>query len=236
MVRLSHLAMQDATLQDLVPPGGLDNRAHYDALVAEHGRDVRSVGWGSRASQRSRFAVFVEELSLDAGDAGGAGHAGEVSVLDVGCGLGDFYGYLQERSALPASYRGIDLSPNMIASARDAFGGERGVELAVEDILATSPERSYDYVVASGIFTYIGGENVELFHRLVEAMYARCTRALAFNSLSAWSPDPSEGEFRADPVETLRFASSLSSRLRLRTDYHARDVTVVVHRMPRAPA
>ncbi len=220
MVGLVHPPMQDATPPALVPTSGLDNRAHYDALVAEHGRSYRACGWGSRASQHARFAVFCEEVPL------------EGSVLDVGSGLGDFYGFLAEKGALPRAYRGIDLSPNMVASAKAAFPG---VEFAVEDILATSADRSYDYVVASGIFTYIGETNVVLFHRLIEAMYARCTRALVFNSLSSWSSDESDGEFRADPVETVRFASSLSSRLRLRTDYHPRDLTVVVHRSEAEP-
>ena len=217
MVGLLVPAMQDAKPPALVPTSGLDNRAHYDALVAEHGRSFRACGWGSRASQHARFAVFTEEVPLDG------------SVLDVGCGLGDLYGYLRDSGRVPAAYRGIDLSPSMVDSARGAFPG---VDFAVEDLLATRPERCYDHVVASGIFTYIGESNVELFHQLIEAMYARCARALVFNSLSTWATDEAHGEFRADPVDTLRFVASLSSRLRLRTDYHPRDFTVVVHRPP----
>lgn len=42
-------------------------------------------------------------------------------ILDVGCGQGVLYHYLQNETALPINYLGIDISSNAILSAKDKF-------------------------------------------------------------------------------------------------------------------
>ena len=61
-------------------------------------------------------------------------------------------------------------------------------------------------------------------------MGACAERALAFNSLSTWAPDPEPGEFYADPLETLASAARSRGRLVLRHDYHRRDFTIYAYR------
>ena len=56
---------------------------YFKNLVSLHGEDIRSLDWGGRSSQSQRFRVLYE-----------IGIGLESSVLDVGCGHGDFYGYL----------------------------------------------------------------------------------------------------------------------------------------------
>ena len=52
----------------------------YSRLANEHGFDPRALNWGSRESQNLRFAVFAQVGRLDG-----------ASILDVGCGQGDFF-------------------------------------------------------------------------------------------------------------------------------------------------
>ncbi|NVL90353.1 MAG: hypothetical protein HWN69_05065, partial [Desulfobacterales bacterium] len=63
--------------------------AHYDKLLGIRAKDHEMVGWGSEESQKCRFGVLCQ---LD--DLSGK------SVLDVGCGLGDLYGYLRNRDII----------------------------------------------------------------------------------------------------------------------------------------
>ena len=56
--------------------------AYFTGLAEKYGNDVRTLNWGSKASQKGRFAV-LEKI----------GNLNKKSVLDVGCGLGDFYGW-----------------------------------------------------------------------------------------------------------------------------------------------
>ncbi len=197
--------------------GDARTRSHFDALALAHGGDVRAVDWGSRASQEARFSVLAT-----IGDLRGC------KLLDVGCGQGDLLAWL-ELQGIDCDYRGIDLSPEMIALARRRFP-KRSFEVA--NLLEQEPpfERC-DYVLASGIF-YLRREAPEEYLRsMIECMFAHCTRGVAFNSLSAWGEELAfDDEFRADPYLTLVTASSITERLALRHDYHPRDFTIFMHR------
>ena len=70
--------------------------------VRLYGNDWRALGWQSRGTQFRRFAVLAEIGSL-----------AQTSVLDVGCGLGDLYGYLCTQN-IWVTYTGYDLVPEMV--------------------------------------------------------------------------------------------------------------------------
>lgn len=189
---------------------------YFTALVDQFGFDPRALDWGSRESQRLRFAVLAGVGALDG-----------ASVLDVGCGLGDLYDWLIGQG-WQGDYTGIDLTPRMIALARERFPD---LHLEQRDLL-TEPigDGTFDYVMASGIFYLRRSEPFEYLQHMVEAMFRHCRRAVAFNSLSAWAPQQDPGEFYADPPATLSFARSLTPRLSLRHDYHPRDFTVFLYK------
>ena len=72
-------------------------RAYHDHRIERFGIEAsEALGWKNRDSQQHRF----EELA-QIGDLRGC------SVLDVGCGHGDLYPYLQERHG-EFHYTGID--------------------------------------------------------------------------------------------------------------------------------
>ncbi|MEO6708097.1 MAG: methyltransferase domain-containing protein, partial [Planctomycetota bacterium] len=192
-------------------------RARFDALAIAHAGDVRAVDWGSRASQELRFSVLASIADLNG-----------ARVLDVGCGQGDLYAWLCARG-IRCDYSGIDLSPEMVALARKRFP-ERSFE--VGNLLDTSAVSAmHDYVLASGIFYLRAHQPEQYMQTMVERMFARCTRGLAFNSLSSWgegAPDPAE--YRADPLRALAMARDLTRRVSLRHDYHPRDFTLLLHK------
>src|SRR5262245_61906308 len=110
--------------------------AAYSHRLLEHGRDVRTLNWGSRTSQEKRFEVIAE-----------VGIEGGMSVLDVGCGLGDFQAWSRSRG-LELDYHGIDVTEGMIGVCRDRFPE---CEFATGDIVTWNPnaEATYDFVFAS---------------------------------------------------------------------------------------
>jgi ubiquinone/menaquinone biosynthesis C-methylase UbiE len=189
------------------------NVEFYTALLERHGANPKALDWGSVQSQSRRFEVLAE-----IGDLSGA------SLLDVGCGLGDLYGWLDGKG----SYKGIDITPAMILAARNRFPS---ADFEVADVMNVpfSP-RSFDYVFASGIF-YLGHSEPFAFMKdMVRRMYEICRRGVAFNTLSAWRIDKDEDEFHADPAVTLEFCHELTPSLVLRHDYHAGDFTVYLYR------
>jgi ubiquinone/menaquinone biosynthesis C-methylase UbiE len=76
-----------------------------------------------------------------------------VSILDLGCGMGDIpiaVANLLERQRRPFDLLATDLSPEVLAVARDRMGSRPGIALAEMDALATGlPDRSFDLVLCS---------------------------------------------------------------------------------------
>lgn len=193
----------------------------YTKRFQQYGISVESLNWGSRDSQRTRFAVLADTADLDGR-----------SVLDVGCGLGDFLAWFQERG-ISVDYTGIDLTPSLIASCHGRFPSSRFLVcdlLAADNPLAQGFE-SFDYVFASGIFYLRSHEPKQYLESMIKAMVARSRRGVAFNSLSAWCPSPIDpGEFRADPAETLETARKVLPWAVMRHDYHPCDFTISLRR------
>jgi len=94
--------------------------------------------------------------------------------------------------------------------------------------------RSFDYVVASGLFyTYRSG-GYRWMRAAIEAMWRHASCGLAFNSLSTWAPESDSTEFYADPREVLSLCRRLSPWVDLLHSYHPGDFTVHVLRNVRS--
>lgn len=201
----------------MIDAGDLEhNVEHFSRLVEAHGTSPESLGWGSSASQRTRFEVLV-----------GVGDLDGCSVADIGAGLGDLYGYLMERG-ISVDYAGYDLTPAMVEAAQARWPG---ASFEVRDILAMADDdKTFDYVMASGIFTFHTTEPMAFLDRMVRRMFAMCRRGVAFNVLSAQTLKPEPGEFVAEPDVVLRTCLAITPFVVLRHDYFRHDFSVYLLR------
>jgi ubiquinone/menaquinone biosynthesis C-methylase UbiE len=190
--------------------------AKYSRLLSRYHLECRALDWGSRESQELRFAILCQIGPLSGS-----------SVLDVGCGLADFYHYLQAQG-IEVEYTGYDLTPAMIDAARRRFPK---IRLEVRDLMATADTSSrFDYVVASGIFYLRRIEPQAYLETMVRQMFGLCRRGVAFNTLSAAASRQQSGEFYAQPGETLTRCLKITPRVVLRHDYLPHDFTVYLYR------
>ncbi|WP_299395032.1 trans-aconitate 2-methyltransferase [Pelagibius sp.] len=190
----------------------------FSSSLREHGQSFRALNWGSEEGQANRFRILCE-IGIGDGD----------SVLDVGCGLGDLYGHLQ-RSGIGASYTGLDITPDMISTARQRFPDAAFRE---GSLLGTAepPLAQVDYVLASGIFYLRRARPFEHLQSSVRRMFDLCHKGVAFNCLSSWG-DAAGGsdEYREDPAQCLEFCRTVSPWAVLRHDYHPGDFTIYLRR------
>jgi len=191
--------------------------SYYDELVRKYGHDPRACDYGRAESQQTKFRVLSEVMPL-----------AQCNLLDVGCGFADFAGFLQERFE-GLRYFGIDLSPEMIRAARLV---RPDLELNVANIEDATFTHAFDVVTANGIFYLLGEQAESIMQSMIARMFALAGKALAFNSLSSWAADQEPGEFYADPLKTLEFCRSLTPWVVLRHDYHPRDFTVYLYKLP----
>lgn len=99
-------------------------------------------------------------------------------VLDVGCGPGRVAEAVIDAGAV--TYIGIDLSPHMLALARRRLDPYQAVELLEGDFLELDVSRTFDVVLALGLFDYL-----EEPARAAAWMRARCTSTLVA-SFTRW--------------------------------------------------
>ena len=189
----------------------------YTDLIARYGVDVRALDWASRESQQLRFSILSQ-----------VGQLSGASVLDVGCGMGDFYEWLKA-TRMEVEYTGIDITPKMIEIAQQRF---QKLRFELKNLLngTEDQEECYDFIVASGIFAHKQKAPFEFLETMVSEMFSLCNNAVAFNSLSSWAPMQKTGEFYADPLKTVSFCRTLTPQVVLRHDYHPRDFTIYMYR------
>ena len=80
-------------------------RDYYLPKLKDEKSDSECLGWENKQAQELRFKVLERVIFTGA------------SILDVGCGLGNLYDYLNERG-YNFEYTGIDILPEMIVRAK----------------------------------------------------------------------------------------------------------------------
>jgi SAM-dependent methyltransferase len=207
---------------------------YYDAALALHGPTARGVDWKDDSSHHLRHAQF---LRLVAGDP-------DASVLDLGCGYGDFLNVLRA-AGHRGRYLGCDLAPGMIAAAK-LLHGERPDRAWHQ---GAEPPEPCDYAIASGVMNVRRGADKAAWGSYVDGIIALLARSgrrgFGFNMLSLSSdPDKRRPDLHyASPSGTLEMCLNRFGRhVALLQDYGLWEFTVLVRQpshvarpMPVAP-
>ena len=188
--------------------------SHFDALVAKHGYHPCGCDYGGFESQQLRFSVLAQATNFSS-----------KSVLDVGCGFGDYADYLKSHFA-NVDYSGVDISREMVRMAKERHPG---FSIRRMNILAEDPGR-FDIVAAVGIFYLLGQNAKTLMQELITRMLELANETVAFSTLSARAPVHELGEFFADPAETFNFCQTLCDQVVLRHDYLRHDFTIYMYK------
>ena len=189
--------------------------AAYEARLVEHGVSFQALGWGSSQSQQTRFAILSEVTKLP-----------KQSILDVGCGFGDYSAYLK-KSSHAGTYLGIDVSPEMIKKAQSKHPDANFVVGSIFDIVETE---NFDFVVASGIFTFVSHAPYKFFTTMLTEMMKRARRGIAVNCLSTFGDSADPGECQLSPARAFEIATSITKWVTLRHDYSSHDFTLYLRK------
>lgn len=197
-------------------------RARYRRLLHDQDDASRQVGWMDRLQQCVAF-----EMLAAVGDLCGLTAP---SVLDVGCGLGDFLDYLRQRG-FAGRYTGVDLVPELIEAARVRHDDQASaVSFIVADILDPDLSlKAQDYVIASGLFDYRTPDSAARLPRTVRRLYDLCHRGVAWNVLGVAPPDR-EDLYAAPPGELLALCEALTPWFVVRGDYAPHALTFYLYR------
>ena len=202
--------------------------SYYTSALDRHGATPRGVDWSSEESQRLRFDQLAKIWERRGSET--------VSLIDYGCGYGALVPYLRERG-VPFVYTGLDISPAMVAAARQLHGGADAAFVGSEAELPAA-----DYAVASGIFNVkldMPEEDwLEYMLETIERLDRLASRGFAFNVLSLYS-DPERRRpdlFYADPLFLFDHCKTRFSReVALLHDYPLYEFTLLVRKTEGRP-
>lgn len=202
---------------------------HYERCLERHGATPAGADWPNVADLAVRFQTLLRLLD-------GAAPQPRPVLLDLGCGPGLLVDYLTATGRLnTVEYRGIDLSPAMVAAARERWSdGDFSCRDVVTDPL---PEQSVDYVIMNGVLT----EKQTLSHEvmaniakeLIASVFTAARVGIAFNTMNRHVDWQRPDLFHWGFDELSAFLSERVSRhYAFRSDYGLYEYTTFVWRAP----
>lgn len=186
----------------------------YASLVTRHGHSPDAVRM-SADGQQFRFAKLLE-----VGDLSGC------SVLDLGCGCGDFYPVLTGRYP-DADYEGMDIVGGMVETARSAYPSGR---FSQRDVLADGIGRTYDYILMSALFNDPLPDPPGFLRAVVSLAFDSATVGIGFNFISSHVGHVDDGLAYHNPAQVLDFViNDLTWRVTMEHHYERCDVAVFAY-------
>jgi SAM-dependent methyltransferase len=185
----------------------------YNKRLELYGRDVRTVGWGSRADQLMRFEVLLRNLDLRG-----------KSFLDVGCGLGDLVPFLNDRTNGDFQYIGIDVAETLVEDAK-YLHTYRGCDFLHGDIFSIDVPK-VDIAVLSGALSLRTPGITEYAQQTLERMYLLSREAACLNFLSKYVDYELEKNAHYSPEVVFGWSRRISQRVNLIHDYPLYEFTI----------
>jgi SAM-dependent methyltransferase len=191
---------------------------HWDNMARQPGGDLAKVDTSAH-SQSYRFMMFSRFNDLRG-----------ASLLDVGCGVGDFWAHL--RGLAPDTrYTGVDLSAAMVERCRERFPEAR---FEAVNLLTWDTEERWDYVTAFAIHNIVTEKGWDILEANTRRQFEFCRVAAHLSLLTTQFQGYAPHIQPWDPARLLALAFSLTPYVSLRHDYLPHDFSITMYREPLA--
>jgi SAM-dependent methyltransferase len=188
----------------------------YDARYKKFGNSIKTLASGMDERRQMRFDMMT-----------GVGIEDRDSVLDLGCGFGDYLDYLNSHN-IKANYTGYDINPTLIAEAKKRFSDE---QFEVKDVVHDEwPE--FDYIISSSCFNLPlkSQDNYEFIAQLLQSAYDHSRKGVAIDLLSSYVDFKSEEGFHYEPEKIFSIAKNITKKVCLRHDYPLFEFTIYLYK------
>lgn len=189
-------------------------RSRYQKRIAVDGTTFKSMNSGTEEKQKLRHSIHSEIIKPGA------------SVLDLGCGIGQFYENLKS-SGIPFSYTGIDIVPEYIEHCKKNFPDAK---FLLRNIFTDGIPGTYDVVIASQVFNakFPNSDNFEIMKSFISLAFASSKYAISFDALTSYCDFFAPELFYYEPEKVFGFCKGLSRLVKLRHDYLPFEFTTQV--------
>jgi SAM-dependent methyltransferase len=186
----------------------------YNKRLEQYGYDPRTLGW-TKGKQDIRFNALIQIAEIR-----------DTSILDVGCGFGDLYGFLK-RKKISCDYTGIDINKNLITIGKEKYPE---AHLICAEFENDPFNQEYDWIVSSGMFNHRIKNNMQFIKNSVKKMFKMSKKGVAIDFISSYVNFKYEEVYYSNPEAIFRFCKSLSRRVSLKHDYLPFEFCVYIYR------
>ncbi len=178
----------------------------YRERLQKLGPGIDALASGTTERRATRFGILSS-----------LGNMQGASVLDIGCGLADFYAYILE-NGIEANYTGYDITEDFIQIAQERFPNGH---FEVRDIQTQGIPTRFDYIVSSQTFNnrFMHDDNTQVMQDVLRIAYEACDKGLAVDMMTSYVDFKEDHLFYYQPEDIFRYAKSLTKRVMLRHDY-----------------
>ncbi len=182
----------------------MNNKKFYSESIKEFGISAQGVHWNSKYTQYKRFEVITKFIKKDILIS---------SVVDVGCGFGEYYNYLKVNNKIPKKYIGIDCEDSMIKVCKKRFSSQ---EFYTQNILTDTLIES-DYYICSGAMNIMTINEVDMF---IGKCFTTSKKGFIFNFLK----DLTFNEIKKDEIISL--CNKYTKNIKIKENYLENDFTI----------
>lgn len=191
--------------------------ARYSGRFTKLGYDVKTLGWGSKEQQYYRFKQALDPIRFGK----------HKSILDIGCGFGDFLALLIAEDKPLLEYNGWDINPDLIEESKRIWK-DKSVKSKF-DVVNICKDKPATPVADIGFMFGVLNLNLKdefdnyTYSKLViENAFAAVKELLVVDFLSnQLTPEYPKEEFvfYHDPAVMLNYALTLTPNVELKHNY-----------------
>jgi SAM-dependent methyltransferase len=189
----------------------------YNDRFKKHGGEIGTLAVGNMERQFVRFDVLAQ-----IGDLKGK------SVLDVGCGFGDFYGFLLSKG-IECDYTGYDMNPTLVDVAVKKYPSAK---FRVLDFLTDKCADRFDYVVSSTTFNnkFTELDNYDMIAKVLGRAFEMSRLGVSINLMTDYVDYKEDYAFYYSPERVFKMCKAITSRVALRHDYGMYEFTLYLYK------
>jgi len=181
-----------------------DNYNFYKKTISKYGISAKGVHWNSEYTQYKRFEVLTNFIK---------DNIKESSIIDAGCGFGEYYNYLFDNNLKPKSYIGIDCEENMIKLASKRF---LNTQFFIKNVLSDKLEEA-DYYICSGALSILTKDEIFQF---INNCFNASSNAFVFNFIK----NDSLTNVKVDDV--LSYCKTITKDIQIEEHYLENDISI----------
>lgn len=196
-------------------------KKYYQEKIENFGFTAKGMDWKNTESQYLRFEMIAKYIDFE----------DSPSILDVGCGNGEFLNYcLGEK--LTCNYQGLDITDAMVDAVNAKYGSNTAL---LGDIDAIDSDLSFDYVIASGTFNAKLQADDEVwrqfFYENIQKMFEKSKKGIVFNCMTQHVDWEYDRLYYPDLSDLTSFiVENLSRKFIINHSYNLYEITISITR------